>query len=158
MKGLLNPFMKVLVENCESSGVPIEGAASKTGLTVGEPVEGEVPRSGAPPEGSPPFLDKEGGNVPTGTTNPVWTKKQWGTRRQVIDRLRYWQSLGYQCLWITLMSAPNSPDKRLRRDFQILKKRAERKLEFGKIEYICVDTREGHGVLHMIWAWRDPNA
>jgi hypothetical protein len=25
------------------------------------------------------------------------------------------------------------------------------------MEYVCVDTREGHGVLHMIWAWKDPN-
>jgi hypothetical protein len=25
------------------------------------------------------------------------------------------------------------------------------------LEYVCVDTLEGHGVLHMIWAWKDPN-
>ena len=26
------------------------------------------------------------------------------------------------------------------------------------MEYVCVDTREGHGVLHMIWAWRDADS
>jgi hypothetical protein len=38
-----------------------------------------------------------------------------------------------------------------------LKKRIERQLRFPGVEYICVDTREGHGVLHMIWAWKDPD-
>ena len=30
-----------------------------------------------------------------------------------------------------------------------------RELGFPAVEYVCVDTREGHGVLHMIWAWKD---
>ena len=33
-----------------------------------------------------------------------------------------------------------------------------RQLGFADIEYICVDTREGHGVLHMIWAWKCPDS
>lgn len=45
----------------------------------------------------------------------------------------------------------------MRGDFQVLRKRIGRGLGFPRMEYICVDTREGHGVLHMIWAWRDPN-
>jgi len=114
-----------------------------------------APRSGAPAPA--PFLDKEGRNLPEKTSRPSWTKKQWQTRREVIDRVRFWQSEGYQCLWVTLTSSPSSPLKRLRADFQVLRKRIDRQLGFPGVEYVCVDTREGHGVLHMIWAWRDPN-
>ena len=121
-------------------------------------VRGEAPRSGGPTHGgAPPLLDKEGRNVPRGASRPSWSKKQVMTRQAVIDRLRYWQGNGYQCLWVTLTSAPDSPDKRLRGDFHVLRKRIGRDLGFPGMEYICVDTREGHGVLHMIWAWKDPN-
>ena len=136
---------------------PQEPGASSDALKISEekaPGAGrEAARSAAPAQGgAPPFLDKEGGNLPRDTVRPLWVKKQWMTRQAVIDRLRYWQGNGYQCLWVTLTSAPNSPDKRLRGDFQVLRKRIERVLGFSRVEYVCVDTREGHGVLHMIWA------
>jgi len=67
-----------------------------------------------------------------------------------IDRLRYRQSDGYQCLWTTLTSSPRSSAKRLRADFQALRKRIGREPGFSCVEYICVDTREERGVLHMI--------
>lgn len=117
-----------------------------------------APRSGASAVAAP-LLDIEGRNVP-GDNPPVrprWTKKQWTTRRTVIDLLRYWQANGYQCVWVTLTSSPQSSRQRLRRDFQVLRKRIGRELGFSGFEYVCVDTLEGHGVLHMIWAWRDPN-
>jgi hypothetical protein len=120
-----------------------------------ESAAGAAPRSGAPAPA--PFLDKGDRNLPNQSWRPAWTKKQWMTRRAVMDRLRYWQAGGYQCLWVTLTSSPTSPDKRLRGDFQALRKRIERELGFKSLEYVCVDTREGHGVLHMIWAWKDPN-
>ena len=113
----------------------------------------EAPRSGAPAPA--PFLDKGGRNVPEHSARPSWNKKQWVTRRTVMDRLRYWQARGYQCLWVTLTSSPKSSAKRIRADFQALRKRIGRELGFSGMEYVCVDTREGHGVLHMIWAWRD---
>lgn len=117
-----------------------------------------VPRSGAPAlRGALPFLDKEGGNLPRVRDTPSWIKKQWLTRRVVLDRLRYWQTNGYQCVWATLTSSPSSPAKRLRGNFQALRKRIDRDLGFSGLEYVCVDTREGHGVLHMIWAWKDSN-
>jgi len=110
----------------------------------------------APGGEAAPFLDVDGRNVPE-RKRPPWTKKQWGIRRQVLDRLRAWLNRGYQCLWVTLTSAPDSPKDRLRKDFQALRKRATRHFGYDPIQYICVDTIEGHGVLHMIWAWRDPD-
>ncbi len=112
----------------------------------------DAPRSGA--TAPAPFLDKGDGNVPR-DNRPGWNKKQWTTRRTVLDRLRLWQAEGYQCLWVTLTSSPQSPVERLRADFQALRKRVGRELGFWTMEYVCVDTREGHDVLHMIWAWKD---
>lgn len=116
----------------------------------------DAPRSGAPAPA--PFLDKGGRNVPGGSARPSWIKKQWVIRRGVLDRLRFWHADGYQCLWVTLTSSPKSALNKLRADFQALRKRIGRELGFGRIEYVCVDTREGHGVLHMIWAWRDADS
>lgn len=96
-----------------------------------------------------PSLDIKG-------TNSIseWTDKQKRVRRATSDRLGYWQGRGYQCLWVTLSSSPDSP-KRLRDSFEELRVRVRRQLKF-KFEYVCVETSEGHGVLHMIWAWKDP--
>ena len=144
------------MEHAEQSCAPSGGAESVEGGAAD--LERVAPRSGATARGgAPPFLDKECGNVPRGTSRPSWSRKQWMTRRAVMDRLRYWQSMGYQCLWVTLTSAPDSPKERLRKDFQILRKRMDRDLGYSGLEYVCVDTLEGHGVLHMIWAWKDPN-
>ena len=84
-----------------------------------------------------------------------WTRKQWLTRRTVLDRLNYWQAHKYQCLWVTLTSSPSSPNDKLRKDFQALRKRMSRQLGYEDIQYVCVDTREGHGVLHIILAWKE---
>ena len=82
----------------------------------------------------------------------MWTRKQRGIRQAVIDRLRYWQGNGHVVRWVTLTSSPASGG-RLRADFQALKKRIEHRFGY-QFEYACVDTREGHGVLHMLWALR----
>lgn len=72
-----------------------------------------------------------------------WTRKQWLTRRTVLDRLNYWQANGYQCLWVTLTSAPASPIAQLRKDFQTLRKRMARQLGYEGVQYVCVDTGGG---------------
>jgi hypothetical protein len=114
----------------------------------------DAPRSGAP---SPaPFLDKGNSNVPN-HWRPEWNRSQWKIRRAVLDRLRYWQVHDYDCLWVTLTSSPKSSVKELRKHFQVLRKRIVRELELPHMEYVCVDTREGHGVLHMIWACKVPH-
>jgi hypothetical protein len=136
---------------------------AQTGLTRHENEDPTDPTSGPPRSGArlsdsgSPLLDKEYGNVPWETTGPVWTRKHWLIRRAILDRLRFWQWNGHQSLWVTLTSAPGQTIKRLRKDFQVLRKRISREFGYGTFEYICVDTLEGHGVLHMIWAYKDPN-
>lgn len=113
--------------------------------------------AGAPAPGgaAAPLLDIGCGNVPQYEPRKRWSRKQWVTRRTTLDRLNYWQANGYQCLWVTLTSSPSSPLARLRKDLQILRKRMARQLDYDKVAYICVDTREGHGVLHIIFAWKE---
>lgn len=145
------------MDSSEQPDAPV-GGAQATNLE-GHAPEREAPRSGAPAAGgAPPLLDIKSGNVPRGTVRPRWTPKQCSTRRAVIDRLRFWQASGFQCLWVTLTSAPDSPEGRLREDFHVLRKRIGRERGFPDFPYICVDTQEGHGVLHMIWAWLDPDS
>ena len=117
------------------------------------------------PEGAPapggaaaPFLDIGCGNVPRKEGLSAWSRKQWVTRRTVLDRLNHWQANGYQCLWVTLTSSPSSPLDQLRRDFQTLRKRMARQLGYEGVQYVCVDTREGFGVLHIILAWKEAEA
>lgn len=118
-----------------------------------ESAAGAAPRSGAPAPAT--FLDKGATNVPN-NWRPSWNRNQWKIRRAILDRLRYWQMNEYDCLWVTLTSAPTSSAVQLRKHFQVLRKRMARELDFKRIEYVCVDTREGHGVLHMIWACKVP--
>lgn len=66
--------------------------------------------------------------------------------------MRLWNRDGRVLWWATLTSSPNSPKGRLRADFQTWRKRLARYLEIepGEIQYAMVDTREGHGVLHLV--------
>lgn len=115
----------------------------------------DAPRSGAPAVA--PFLDKGGTNLPYGT-RPKWTKQQWKIRRVILERLMLWQVYGYERLWMTLTSSPESAGELVRAHFQVLRKRMARQLGFRGTEYVCVDTREGHGVLHVVLAWKSPEA
>jgi len=58
------------------------------------------PRAPAPGGAAAPLLDIGCGNVPQQTGKKPWSRKQWLTRRTVLDRLNHWQANGYQCLWV----------------------------------------------------------
>jgi hypothetical protein len=53
-----------------------------------------------------------------------------------------------------LTTASGGPAQLLRRHLQELRRRVERDLGFKGIETFVVETSEGNGVLHMVWAWR----
>lgn len=144
-----SPTSFILATGYVPQSEPVHGADQERSASTGAP---------APGGAAAPFLDVDGRNVPEKKgQRPPWSKKQWNIRRIVLDRLRFWLLRRYQCLWVTLTSAPDSPKDRLRKDFQTLRKRAMRYFGYDPIQYVCVDTIEGHGVLHMIWAWRDPD-
>lgn len=87
-------------------------------------------------------------------TKRPWTKKHRKAKRLLGDLLLYWQRSNLQRHFLTLTSAPESSGKLLRSHFQNLRYRSEKHCgwERNSIKYRCVDTEEGHGVLHIILA------
>lgn len=83
----------------------------------------------------------------------TWTRQQ----RRIYRGLRSWllecDGRGCHFLRVDLTGAPNSDAHRLARDHQELRRRVERVFGFKGLEYYAIQTREGNGVLHMIWAW-----
>jgi len=110
--------------------------------------------AGPAPAEPAPILDKNIQNVPRDCAPRRMGPKHYRIRMQIRDRMRVWKRAGLVQWWVTLTSSPDSPKDRLRRDFQAWRKRLARSLEIdvGLIQYIVVDTREGHGVLHLVLA------
>jgi len=55
---------------------------------------------------------------------------------------------------VDLTTAPDGRADLLRKHLQELRRRAERVFRFPHIEMFVVETSEGNGVLHMVWAWQ----
>lgn len=104
------------------------------------------------------ILDEKCQNVPPPLRR--WGKKHFRVRQKIRDCLRFWQR-DRRCLWwMTLTSSPESPPARLRRDFQAWRKRLARllSLEPVDLQYVMIDTAEGHGVLHFVIAFPENSA
>lgn len=82
-----------------------------------------------------------------------WTRQQ----RRVYQRLTSWcyeaKSRGAQLRRMDLTTARGGPSELLRKHLQELRRRVERDLGFSGVEMFVVETSEGNGVLHMVWAW-----
>lgn len=61
------------------------------------------------------------------------------------------RSRGCQLFWVGLTTALGGDRKKLALHYQELRRRAERDLHYY-IEYLTIETTEGNGVLHQIWA------
>jgi len=101
-----------------------------------------------------PILDDNSRNVPKERT---FTRKHYQARAKIRDAMRVWRRSGYTLWWATLTSAPASALGTLRRHFQVWRKRLARLLGLDPtaVQYVMVDTREGHGVLHFVLAIPD---
>lgn len=55
-------------------------------------------------------------------------------------------------LWVMLSTAQGGDAGKLRVHERELRRRVERKTGVRGIEYVCVDTSEGNGTLHLLWA------
>lgn len=100
---------------------------------------------------SPPILDKKCGNVPPLS---AMGRKHYMHRARIRTAMRWWAREGYDLWWVTLTSSPTSESVLLRKHFQAWRKRIEHALGISEssIQYVMVDTREGHGVLHLVLA------
>lgn len=116
---------------------------------------------------SPDTDDQDLGDEPDASN---WNRQQKRTFHRVNTLLHYWESNGYQILWVTLTSSPESDDSdRLAYNARRLRQTIERaKLAYDgdgnahslthvkELEHLTVRTSEGpdgKGVLHLFWAW-----
>lgn len=82
-----------------------------------------------------------------------WSRKQKRGYNRVLSCLQYWQSRGYQMLWVMLSSSPESESGKLAENHYRLRQMVESQ-GFPGIQHFQVRTSEGNGVLHVIWAWK----
>ena len=102
-----------------------------------------------------------------------WTRQQKRTFHRVHTLLSYWEQNGYQILWNTFTSSPDSDDadrlaynhRRLRQTVERAHAARDRHGELRdlqhirEIETLVIRTSEGpdgKGVLHTFWAWKPP--
>lgn len=83
-----------------------------------------------------------------------WSRSQKRGYHRSMTMMHYWQSNGYQVLWICLTGAVESVSKRLAYDHGLLRSQVCRSFGFEGIEHFQVRTSEGNGVLHVLWAWK----
>lgn len=86
-----------------------------------------------------------------------WDRQQKRVFHRSKSILTYWAEHGYTVSWVMLSSSPASDPKKLSRHHGELRRRVERVWGFKGIEFFQVKTTEGHGVLHLYWAWKAPN-
>jgi hypothetical protein len=86
-----------------------------------------------------------------------WSRKQKRGYQRVRSLLWFWESHGFQTLWVTLSTAEGGQADKLTYHHEQLRQRIERHLGYKGLEYYQVRTEEGHGVLHIFWAWRPPS-
>lgn len=96
-------------------------------------------------------LDEDG---QSGTRPEPWSKQQRRIYHRVNSVLTYWAAREYQIRWVMLSSSPASDARLLARHHKELLRRVGRKLGFKGVEWFYVITREGFGVIHAFWAWR----
>ena len=86
-----------------------------------------------------------------------WSRKQKRGYQRVRSLLWFWEAHHFQVLWVTLSTAEDGQADKLTSHHKQLRQRIERQLGFRGLEYYQVRTEEGHGVLHIFWAWRVPD-
>jgi hypothetical protein len=76
------------------------------------------------------------------------SKKQWITKNRLDLMLDYCLARKIKVYWVTLTSAPDSPD--LVKSYQKLVRKVEAR-SGQQLESCAIETSEGHGVLHCFW-------
>lgn len=83
-----------------------------------------------------------------------WSRKQKRGYQRIRSLLWFWECHGFQVLWVMLSTAEGGDANKLSYRHKVLRQRMERQLGYEGIEHYQVRTEEGHGVLHIFWAWR----
>jgi len=127
---------------------------SPHGESIGGPYGGS-PRHGVPGGAvGPPSVLTSVESVPGDGKKVPWSRQQKRVFHRTIACFNYWEGHGYQSLWVMLTSSPKSPPGTLSRHHKALRRIVERTFGFRGMEHCTVETREGLGVLHIVWSWR----
>lgn len=86
-----------------------------------------------------------------------WSDKQKRCYQRMMTLLLYWQSHNYKIIRLDLTSSNESDAEKLRYNHRQLRRMVEVKYGYKNIEDFVVETTEGNGVLHILWAWRPPS-
>lgn len=81
----------------------------------------------------------------------AWTRQQRRIYGRCLSWMREASGRGCQLLWVMLSTAEGGDAGKLGRHFQELRRRMEKRFSFY-VEFFKVETGEGNGVLHMLWA------
>ena len=108
---------------------------------------------GSPEAGCRPAEDSR--EISAGRLSLPWSRKQRRAYHRIRSILQFWLAHGYQVLWVTLTSSPNSDARALAYHHQILRQRIEREFGYHGLEHFQVRTGEGYGVLHCFWSWKE---
>ena len=86
----------------------------------------------------------------------TWSRKQKRVFKTLSSWMTYLRGQGYQLFRVDLTSSPQSENS-LTVDFKKLRRMIESKF-YSKFHYFKIETSEGVGVLHMVWAIKSPVA
>ena len=148
-------------------------------MSVESPSEGDSSLLDSNCESRTPSHSRDSGPLPEDwdsdeSVEPEnWDRQHKRTFHRVQTLLSYWDQHGYEVLWITLTSGPESDGSdRLAYNHRRLRQTVERAhaardadgkmhdlQHVREIESLVVRTSEGpdgHGVLHLFWAWDPP--
>jgi hypothetical protein len=160
--------------------IPEEGQSAHSSSEVRTKAEGGALQSTAsasaddcmpPLSGSALILDIGGANTgaESGVIGAKWASSNLGDKSssererdkayfRKVRKIKYnmlnWMRQKRMLVWLTLTSSRVSDPKKLRDNFQNLRERLEVKHGWARnsIQYLCVQTTEGFGVLHIIMA------
>jgi len=97
--------------------------------------------------GSPPSLVIYG----QGSASTSWSRTQRRRYSTMISWMKQAEGRGHQLFRVDLTTAAGGFSSDLTKDFRELRRRIKRVYGYI-IEFLKVETSEGHGVLHMVWA------
>jgi hypothetical protein len=96
-------------------------------------------------------------NAHSGTYKP-FNRRQKRTFQRLTSWCLYLISSGYQLFRVDLTTAPGGDSGALTPHFKKLRRRVEKKFPGYRVHFFKIQTSEGNGVLHMIWAIKSDHA
>ena len=99
-------------------------------------------------------LDTDGHSSISVPVREEWSRQQKRIYHRINSCLAYWEGHGYKIAWVMLSTAVGGNAEKLSYHHQRLRQKIESELGYRGMEHFVVQTAEGNGVLHVLWAWK----